>query len=46
MGRIASLYLPWLGVVTENVGRLDYKKQINNKILKRPSHFSSSKYCV
>ncbi|XP_050434883.1 dedicator of cytokinesis protein 9 isoform X2 [Adelges cooleyi] len=27
MARIASLYLPWLGIVLENVSRLDYKKR-------------------
>lgn len=41
MARIASLYLPWLGVVIENVGRLDYKKRMDNKILKRPLKLSS-----
>lgn len=44
MARIASLYLPWLGVVIENIGRLDYKKRMNNKILKRPLNLSSIRY--
>lgn len=44
MARIASLYLPWLGIVTENIGRLDYKKQISNKVLKRSSNYTSSRY--
>lgn len=46
MARIASLYLPWLGIVTENVGRLDYRKRISNKILKQPSNFFSSRYFI
>ncbi|XP_026816048.1 dedicator of cytokinesis protein 9 isoform X1 [Rhopalosiphum maidis] len=40
MARIASLYLPWLGVVIENIGRLDYRKRIINQV-KRPVHLSS-----
>lgn len=43
MARIASLYLPWLGVVIENIGRLDYRKRIVNQI-KRPVHLSSPRY--
>lgn len=43
MARIASLYLPWLGVVIENIGRLDYRKRIINQV-KRPVHLSSPRY--
>lgn len=44
MARIASLYLPWLGIVLENIGRLDYRKRIANKTVKRPMQLSSSRY--
>lgn len=44
MARIASLYLPWLGIVIENIGRLDYRKRIVNKIHKRPIHLPSQRY--
>lgn len=44
MARIASLYIPWLGIVIENIGRLDYRKRIINKILKRPVNLSSQRY--
>lgn len=44
MARIASLYLPWLGIVIENIGRLDYKKRIVNKIIKRSMKLSSLRY--
>lgn len=44
MARIASLYIPWLGIVIENIGRLDYRKRIVNKILKRPINLSSQRY--
>lgn len=44
MARIALLYLPWLGVVIENIGRLDYRKRIVNKVLKRSSNLSASRY--
>jgi len=41
MARIASLYLPWLGVVIENIGRLDYRKRTINQVMKRPIKLSS-----
>jgi len=41
MARIASLYLPWLGVVLENIGRLDYRKRKVNQVNKRPINLSS-----
>jgi len=41
MARIASLYLPWLGVVIENIGRLDYRKRKANQVIKRPINLSS-----
>lgn len=44
MARIASLYIPWLGIVIENIGRLDYRKRIVNKTLKRPINLSSQRY--
>lgn len=44
MARIASLYLPWLGIVLENIGRLDYRKRVVNKTVKRPVKLSSSRY--
>lgn len=44
MARIASLYLPWLGIVIENIGRLNYKKKTTNKVLKRPLNPSLSRY--
>lgn len=44
MARIASLYLPWLGVVIENIGRLDYRKRIVNQLINRPVHLSSPRY--
>lgn len=44
MARIASLYIPWLGIVIENIGRLDYRKRIINKILKRPINISLQRY--
>lgn len=44
MARIASLYIPWLGIVIENIGRLDYRKRIVNKILKRPIDSSLQRY--
>lgn len=44
MARIASLYLPWLGVVIENIGRLDYRKRIINQVLKHPLNLSSARY--
>lgn len=43
MARIASLYLPWLGVVIENIGRLDYKKRTINQVMKRPINLSSQR---
>lgn len=44
MARIASLYLPWLGIVLENIGRLDYRKRVINKTVTRPMKLSSSRY--
>lgn len=44
MARIASLYLPWLGVVIENIGRLDYRKRVVNQVFKRPLNLSSTRY--
>lgn len=44
MARIASLYLPWLGIVIENINRLDYKKRIINKTTRRSMKLSSSRY--
>ncbi|XP_050528941.1 dedicator of cytokinesis protein 9 isoform X2 [Daktulosphaira vitifoliae] len=40
MARIASLYLPWLGIVLENVSRLDYRKKITTqkKLMSRHSN--------
>lgn len=38
MARIASLYLPWLGIVLENVNRLDYRKQITTQKRLLPRH--------
>jgi len=44
MSRIASLYLPWFGIVIKNVGRLDYRKCVVNRILKRPLDLSTPRY--
>jgi hypothetical protein len=44
MARIASLYLPLLGIVLENIGRLDYRKRIVNKTVTRPLKLSSLRY--
>lgn len=46
MARIASLYLPWLGIVIENIGRLDYRKRIINKITKQSLDLSLSRYFI
>ncbi|VVC41311.1 Hypothetical protein CINCED_3A009340 [Cinara cedri] len=43
MARIASLYFPWLGIVIENIGRLDYKKRIVNNITYRSMKLSSAR---
>lgn len=44
MARIASLYLPLLGIVVENIGRLDYQKCVVNRNSKRPSDLSLPRY--
>lgn len=46
MARIASLYLPWLGIVIENIGRLDYRKRIVNKTIKRSLDLSLPRYFI
>lgn len=46
MARIASLYLPWLGIVIENIGRLDYRKRIVNKVINRSLDLSLPRYFV